>query len=223
LVEEDPAIAMEAAAQRRRVRLLPQALRLFAWICAAALAFVAAFALTLWLVGPVEGLLPGAGAGTLVHGITLAAHVVVWGALTAGSTAALASVLYGREAQVDRRALYFVLTGIAVAGVTELALHEWARDRFGVFSPEHVGSLSLPAAVLVVSTLGFAARIAPRYAVRLLNALLAIPILWVLVIASGNVPGALDGISWSAVPLALSIVGATAFSLYAGAATLHAR
>lgn len=215
---------MEAAAQRRRVRLLPQALRLFAWICAAAVAYVAAFALTLWLVGSVEGLLPGAGAGTLLHGIMLAAHVIVWGALSAGSTAALASVLYGHEARVDHRAVYFLLTGIAVAGITELALHEWARARFGVFSPEHVaGSLSLPAAVLVVSTLGFAARIAPRYTVRLLNALLAIPILWVFVIASGNVPGALDGISWSGVPLALSVVGAAAFSLYAGAAALHAR
>jgi hypothetical protein len=215
---------MDAAAQRRRVGLLPQALRLFAWICAAALAYVAAFALTLWLIGSVEGLLPGGGAGTLVHGIMLALHVVIWGGLTAGCTGALAAVLYGGETRVDSRAVGFLITGITVAGITELALHEWARARFGVFSPDHVaGSLWLPAALLAVSTVGFAARIAPPYADRLLSAMLTIPVLWVLVIVSGNVPGALDGISWGSIPLALAVVTAAGFSLYAGARAVRAR
>ncbi len=207
---------VEVAVHDRTATRLGLLLRLVALVAATLIAFVASFVLTLWMVGLVEGVLPGGGAGTPVHGFMLATHVVACGILSAGLIAAVAAALYGHETRPDSRAVSFLAVGIAVAAIAEFALHEWARARFGVFSPDYVGgTVWLPAALLVVSLLGFATLAAPPNARLLLKLTLALAALWVVAILGPNIVGALDGVSAESLPLALAMVAASAFTLFA--------
>jgi hypothetical protein len=209
---------MEATADRRRDgRPLARLVRLLAWMAAAGCGYVAGFALTLLMAGALEGVLPGGGAGTLLHGLVLTAQVVAWGVLTSAVAAATGAALYGREMRSRSHAAWFLAAGIGIAAFAQFALHEWARLRFGVYSPDYVrGTVFLPAALIAVSVLSFTTRIAPPHARSILAVLLVVPAVWVISIMRDSVTGALDGISREAIPLALAFVAAASYSLVAG-------
>ena len=138
-----------------------------------------------------------------------------------GSLAALASarLVFGRWPAVPPVAILVAGVGVALAIAVELALHEWARVRFGsYYDPDMVGwTAGLAYALALSAAVSFAVLIAPHGAAEppLLGAIgLAVPI-WLAV--GLNVPGLLDGIELESWPLAI-LVGLS--GVYALAAVL---
>jgi hypothetical protein len=145
-----------------------------------------------------------AGAGSLTHGVVLAAHVGAW-ALLAGLAVTTAARLLGATSPIGPwdRALFLV--GVLVAALLQLAIHEYGRQRFGFYDPRDIGLTALLPAAMVAQLAAWALVLVSRgtSAVAWLAQVLAT--LAVLGIVGTNVPGASNGLNAGSLPLAGAI------------------
>lgn len=109
---------------------------LVGWLVGSMIMFVVAGIVSLFLtVGLEETLLEPmgleTGAGSLGHGIALGAHVALWGLLAAGVMVAGSKFVLPQSKPFWPRSSFMFGVGIILAAAVQLALYEWARERFG--------------------------------------------------------------------------------------------
>jgi hypothetical protein len=142
-----------------------------------------------------------AGAGSFVHGLVLSAHVLAWALVAGGTTVWVARVL-GLRGSITRGAQFMFLLGAAGAAALQLAIHEYARARFGYFEPAQLGLTSLLPAVLVGQMTFWLAVLSSQGRVVGAWVAFAFASLVELVILALNLPGIRDGLSAGSLPLA---------------------
>lgn len=186
-----------------------------AWMWGAILAvgLVGAFLLAFWLAttSRAAGLLPGSADAELRWDLAFLNGTM--GLFGLAAVLASARLAFGWWAPVRPLALAVAVTGIALAIVQELVLHEWAQVHIGQYEFDHV----FPTALLSWATIGvavtaFAAMVAPRGAVLPPSLGLWMAAGWVWLVTLSNVPGALDGIEPESWMLAIFIGLAAAFA-----------
>lgn len=161
------------------------------------------------------------GAGTVGLSLRNGLWHVVW-----GIAVALVAAPVGRRLVSEARfrlalPMLVLASGVALAGLTELLLNEWARERFGYFDPEYVGfSGFAPPATVAVALAAWAALSVPRESGTILRRLLLLAVAGLVLAVLPSVPGAADGIDPGNLPLAATLVVDGAF---AGLAVLISR
>ena len=202
---------------------------LVGWLVGSTIVFVLAGIVSLFLtVGLEETLLEPmgleTGAGSLAHGIALAAHVAVWGLLAAGVMVASCKIVLPQSRPFGPRSSFVFGLGVILAAAVQLALYEWARDRFVYFDPDMTGITTfLPGVILAQSCLWVTTLVMPRAWRRLPAVGLGVTSLAILLVVAVNVPGAGDGIRPASVPLAVAIAASSAYVLLTWAMLLDAR
>jgi hypothetical protein len=183
--------------------------------------YVAGGIVMLFVVAALEDVIFGpfgveVAAGTVGLSIRNGLHHLVW-----GPTVALVAAPIGRRlvagVRFDRPlATFLLLAGAALAGLSEVALNEWARDRFEYFDPDYVGFAGFaPAATLAVALAAWAALSAPRASGVILRVLLMTAAGCLALALLPSVPGLADGIDPESVPLAITLVLDAAFAVLA--------
>lgn len=145
-----------------------------------------------------------AGAGSFGHGVFLAIHVIAW-AVLGFWLCVLAARVVGLNTAVSRGAWVVVVGGAAAAGLVQLAIHEYARARFGFYDPRAVGLTALLPAAAVGQLVGWALVLVSKPASMLAWSIEAVPLAVMVGIIGLNVPGAADGISPGSLPLAVAM------------------
>jgi hypothetical protein len=155
------------------------------------------------------------GAGTVGLSIRNGVHHVAW-----GLTVVLVAAPLGRRLvpsiRFERQSVPVLLSGLALAGMSEFLLNEWARERFTYFDPEYVGLAGFaPAATVAIAVASWAAMSVPRASRSVLLALVVLSVVGLTVAVLPSVPGLGDGLDPSSVPLAVALVADGAFAVFA--------
>lgn len=200
-------------------RVFPASVLTWAWAAASVAWLVPAALLAFGGLAMVRLAWPGF---VLDHGMELAAFIVTWGVLGMAGTGVLARLVLGQVAILHQAALVAAGVGLAIAAALEVALHDWAVDKFGYFEPDLMGPtvmLPLGLAPLAVAMFGVAVAppafdLAPRIAV-IAGGLTA------MAVVALNLPGTLDGIAPRAIALAVVLASVPAYVLVSWAIALR--
>jgi hypothetical protein len=154
--------------------------------------------------------------------LDLALWLGAWGGLSIAGVLGGGRLAYGHPLPIRRHALAAAGAGIALAVALELALSAWAVGRFGYNDADIIGpTAGLPFLLVPTAVALFGVLVAPRGdATAAMLALLASGGL-ALLVAFGNVGGALDGIGADSALLGALVALSAAYVL--GALGLAAR
>jgi len=142
--------------------------------------------------------------------LDLALWFAAWGVLSVAGVLAGGRLAFGRWLPVSAHTLAAPAAGVALAVALELTLSDWAVGRFGFYDSDTIGPTSgLPFLLVPIAVALFGVLIAPRGSAGPPMLVLLAGGGTALVVASGNLGGALAGIgadSWLlAAMVALSV------------------
>jgi hypothetical protein len=179
-----------------------------AWLVGAVAAFVPLVLFEQLVLGP-AGIEPEV--GTSGWGVRLAIHPIAWSAL-ATAAALVAARALGVAIAWRPLAVAVPAVGTGVAAILEFAIHEWERERFGMFDTEYVGVASLaPGSVVAVALAGWALHAGPGPGSPLLRVVAVLAAVSFAAIGILQMAGLDDGLRPSSIPLASSLVVAAAY------------
>jgi hypothetical protein len=184
------------------------------WLLEAVLVFLTSGAVVFFLGGLWLSDWPGNEAGTVGHGVVLAAEIAAWGIIGAAELLVLSRLKAGHWAVPGIDIQLLAAAGILIAAALEFAIHEWARVRFGAYDPEYVGVTAvLPELLLLLVLLGYqASAIAghPPLGFRLAAGLCGLTVIGIFAV---NGVGLHDGIMPGSELLAGLVALATVYAL----------
>ena len=185
--------------------------RLSVWAVAGVGLYLVLGAVSLFAVGWVRDPLVGliglrAETGTAGWGAWLAVHPIVWGAATA-----IAAAWLGRRLLPELRfgppGTTTLAVCLALAATTTFLVHEFVRERHGLFDTDYAGfAFLVPSALVAIGLAGWAAAaIEPERRGPLVGLQIA-AVVGLGVALLPSLPGVQDGIRASSVPLAAVFV-----------------
>jgi hypothetical protein len=155
-----------------------------------------------WVRDPLVGLIGlRAETGTAGWGAWLAVHPIAWGAATA-----IGATWLGRRLLPELRFSPLGATTLAVclalAATTMFLVHEFVRERHGLFDPEYAGFAFLaPSALVAIGLAGWAAAAIDRGRRGLLIVAQVGALIALAIALLPSLPGIQDGIRASSIPL----------------------
>jgi len=154
--------------------------------------------------------------------LDLALWFAAWGGLSVAGVLVGGRLAFGRWLPVSSHTLAAPMAGIALAVTLELTLSDWAVGRFGRYDSDMIGPTAvLPFLLVPIAVALFGVLIAPRGSAGPPMLVLVAVGGTALVVASGNLGGALAGIGADSWMLAAMVALAVAYLL--GAVVLVVR
>ena len=186
--------------------------RVGTWAAIGFLLYVAIGFLSLLLAAVAEGLVFGSlgievAAGTVGLSLRNGLYHVVWTLLAAAVAVPIGRRLVPAARFRGLPGLALLAVGAGLAGLTEILINEWARERFEYFDPEYVGLAGFaPPATVAIAIAAWAALSVPRGSRSILLAVLGAAVVGFGTAVLPSIAGLGDGIDPSSVPLAIVLL-----------------